>query len=148
MQWCPPVTRQPWIAGDSLSWVPSTAAHFPISGKLSLLDPPEACPASAALHLVGCAEDHASRLFLLVSVGDVYAYLGPTELVVRRRALVLASVLSRHSPAPEGVAADIVAWLLGLWQVARGAEDDDPLDLQERLWVAELDLAARGHAAS
>jgi hypothetical protein len=116
--------------------------HFGVGGPSVLLDPPEPFPRFPRLQIVGLVADDDGGRSLVVAVGNVHSFLGPSRAEVRRRAFMLASTIasSAHLETEDAVG-EIVDWLTDMWVVAGGEGDLDPLaiDEQEQLWLAELE---------
>lgn len=118
-------------------------AYFSVPGRSHRLEPPTPCPAYPALELAGLAVDEYDGLYLVVSVHDVTAWLGPTLREVRRKAHLIAASLSDPMDPMDPPAADwaaVLEWLTDAWGVAvspespglRTPEDD------ETTWLADL----------
>lgn len=120
----------------------SGIAHFGIGGHSVLMDPPESCPRFPRLQIVGLVADDDGGRSLVVAVGSVSCFLGPSRPEVRRRAFMLASTIASTARLDgEDAVGEIVDWLTGMWIVAGGEGDLDPmsLDEQEQLWLADLE---------
>lgn len=118
------------------------STHFGVGGQSVLLEPPESCPRFPRLQIVGIVADNNGGRSLVVAVGSVHSYLGPSRAEVRRRGFMLAStIVSTTGLDTEDALCEIVDWLTGLWSVAGGEADHDPMaiDEQEQLWLADLE---------
>jgi hypothetical protein len=124
----------------SVDWS-NPVTHFGVGGQSVLLDPPEPYPSFPRLQIVGIVGDEIGRS-LVVAVGSVHSFLGPTRSEVRRRGFMLASAIVNTANVATAIATgEIVDWLTEMWVLAGGEDDLDPhaLDPQELLWLADLE---------